>query len=156
MELAKEKSDHPMTKEEVASLRSEILDLEKDLLKQEQMDIPAEHLFGKNCYARTIRIPAGTIIIGKIHKYKTINIISQGDISIISQDGIMRVQSPYFHEGTPGAKRILLAHTDAVWTVVHGTDKTDLDEIEEEFIAKTFDEVPSITEEELKLLTGEN
>jgi len=139
-----------------AALRAEICELEKDLAQMPQVEIPVEHLFGKSCYARTIRIPAGTLIVGKIHKFETIHIISQGDITFLSHDGAKRVQAPHLLTGTPGVKRVGFAHTDTVWTTIHGTDKTNVDEIEEEFIAKDFADVPGITEEELKLLKGEN
>jgi hypothetical protein len=158
MELARveEKLAPVVGAHERAALRAEICELEKELSEMPQVEIPVEHLFGKGCYARTIRIPAGTLIVGKIHKYETIHIISQGDITFLSHDGAKRVQAPHLLTGTPGVKRVGLAHTDTVWTTIHGTDKTNVDEIEEEFIAKTFDDVPGITEEELKLLKGEN
>jgi hypothetical protein len=41
----------------------------------------------------------------------------------------------------PGIKRVGYAHEDTVWITVHPTDETDLDKLEENLIAKSFDEV---------------
>jgi hypothetical protein len=40
----------------------------------------------------------------------------------------------------PGTKRAVYAETDVVWTTIHPTEETDLEKIEEEVIAKTFQE----------------
>jgi hypothetical protein len=32
-------------------------------------------------------------------------------------------------------------HEDTIWTTVHATDETDLEKLEEEIIAKTFEEL---------------
>jgi hypothetical protein len=65
----------------------------------------------------------------------------------------MRVQAPFTLVAQPGAKRVILAHTDVVWTTIHGTDETDLEKIENEFIAKTYEEVIPIGDKE-KLWLG--
>lgn len=152
LERSQEKMSPVKSPKGRAELRSQIHSLEKDLAEMPQVDIPVEHLFGKNCYVRTITIPAGTLIVGKIHKFETIHIISKGDITFLSHDGAKRVQAPYFVVGTPGVKRVGLAHTETVWTTVHGTEKTNVEDIEEEVIAKDYSDISGITEEELKLL----
>jgi hypothetical protein len=35
----------------------------------------------------------------------------------------------------------VFTHKETVWTTVHATEKTDLKEIEEEIIAKSFNEI---------------
>ena len=57
----------------------------------------------------------------------------------------------------PGTKRVVFAVTDVVWTTVHVTDKTDLGEIEDFVIAKTFEEYEEFRKlEGLKELSIEN
>lgn len=106
-----------------------------------KIEIQPKHYFSKKVYAREIEIKKGTFLVGKIHKYNNLNILSKGDITIFSIEGSMRVQAPYTVVSIPGVKRFAYAHEDCIWTTIHGTDETDLDKIENEFIANDYSEV---------------
>ena len=121
-----------------------------------QIELPINHHFSKDVYAREMMIPRGVLLVGKIHKYQNLNIISSGEISVLSVDGVKRVKAPYTFVSDPGAKRVGYAHEDTVWTTIHGTNETDVDKIEELFIAKNYSEVAGITGDELKLLEDLN
>lgn len=141
--------------EERNELRSKIAVCEEQMKALEQREIELKHYFSKGIYAREIKIPADTIIVGKIHKHENLNILSQGEITVISIDGAKRMKAPCTIVSSPGVKRIAYTHTETVWTTIHGTEETDLEKIEELFIAKDYEEVPGITSEELRLLKGE-
>lgn len=102
-----------------------------------QVEIPVRHYYSKGVYAREITIPKGTVLSGKIHKHANLNIMSKGDMSVLTEDGIVRVQAPFTIVSPPGTKRIAYAHEETVWTTIHGTDETDLEKIEAHFIAQT-------------------
>lgn len=110
----------------------------------EIIESPIEHYFSKDVYAREMRVPKGAVIIGKIHRYQNLNILSQGEVSVISIDGIKKVKAPYTFVASPGAKRLFYIHEDSVWTVIHGTAETDVDKIEQTFIAPTYDDLEQI------------
>jgi hypothetical protein len=133
-------------------LREMIAKLEEHLLTLPQTEIPLTHHFSKGVYAREIFIPRGTIVVGKIHKHKNMNIVSKGDVSFLSIDGMVRAQAPHTFVSTPGVKRVIYAHEDTIWTTIHGTDETDLEKLEDEFIAKSYDELPQIDTWEVKKL----
>lgn len=101
------------------------------------VEIPVKDYFSKGVYAREIFIPKGTVITGKIHKYTNLNIMSQGEMSVLTEDGIKRVKAPFTIVSPPGTRRVAYAHEDTIWTTIHGTEKTDVDEIEAEFVAQT-------------------
>lgn len=101
------------------------------------VEIPVKDYFSKGVYAREIFIPKGTVITGKIHKYTNLNIMSQGEMSVMTEDGIKRVKAPFTIVSPPGTRRVAYAHEDTIWTTIHGTDKTDVDDIEAEFVAQT-------------------
>jgi len=105
-----------------------------------QMEIEPVHHFSKGIYARELRIPAGTLLTGKIHKFENLNIISQGDISVFTEEGVKRIQAPCTIVSPPGTKRIGYAHTDTVWTTIHATEETGLEALESELIAASFEE----------------
>lgn len=125
----------------VENVRNFISEIEAHLAKQEQIDVPVTHHFSKSVYAREMTLAKGSLVIGKIHKYQNLNILSQGEASILSIDGAIRVKAPYTFVASPGTKRMIFAHEDLVWTTIHGTDETDVDKIEEEFILTSYDKI---------------
>lgn len=127
-------------------IRSKIEGMETFMLAQPQVECPVRHYFSQGVYAREITIPAGTILTGKIHKYEQLNILSKGDISVLTDEGVRRVQAPFAIVSPPGTKRIAYAHEESVWTTIHGTDLTDVEKIEEAFIAQTDAEYLSFRE----------
>lgn len=144
-----------LTKLEGQELRDLILKIEDKCRAVDQVEIPIKHHFSKGVYAREIFIPKGTFVVGKIHKHENLNVISKGEISVLSVDGTFRIEAPYTFVSAPGAKRVGYTHEDTIWITFHGTDETDLDKIEEEFICKTyedFDVKTAITVEEIKCL----
>lgn len=108
--------------------------------KMPPVECPVTHHFSQGVYARELFIPKGTVLTGKIHKYHQLNIMSKGDLSVLTDEGIKRVQAPFTIVSPPGTKRIAYAHEDTVWTTIHGTDETDLDKIEAHFIAQSEQE----------------
>lgn len=122
-------------------IRNFITLAEQQIAAVEQVDAPVNHHFSKDVYARELFIPKGCFIVGKIHKHQNLNILSQGDLSIVSIEGCTRVQAPFTVVSPPGVKRLAYAHEDCIWTTIHGTSETDVDVIESIFIAKSYEEV---------------
>ena len=124
-----------------AGLRAAMLDFE-GLMREagDPVEIHARHIFAKGLYARQILIPAGTLLSGKIHKTEHLNIISMGEITVLTEQGPMRIQAPCTLVSPAGTKRIGLAHTDTVWTTIHATEETDLEALEDQLIAADYDE----------------
>jgi hypothetical protein len=108
-----------------------------------EVDCPLQHQFAPGVYMRTIFIPAGTVIVGKIHKHSHANVLSQGVVSVMTEDGgLEQLKGPLSMVSPAGCKRAVYAHTDVVWTTIHcmPTDTQDLEEIERHVIAKDFEE----------------
>lgn len=118
------------------SSRDRVNIIEDEMRKHEQVDCPVTHYFSQGIYAREIFIPKGTLLTGKIHKFAQLNIMSKGDLSVLTEDGVKRVQAPFTIVSPPGTKRIAYAHEDTVWTTIHGTDETDLAKLEDHYIAQ--------------------
>lgn len=129
------------------SMRDKVNAIEVEMLKQEQLELPVTHYFSQGVYARELFIPKGTTLTGKIHKYSQLNIMSKGDMSVLTEDGIVRVQAPFTIISPPGTKRIAYAHEDTVWTTIHGTEETDVHKIEDQFIAQNETEYAAFLEQ---------
>lgn len=119
------------------SLRDKVNLIEGEMLKCKQREIPIRHYFSPGVYAREITIPADTLLTGRVHKYAQLNILSGGEISVLTEDGIVRVKAPFTVVSPPGTKRIAYAHTECTWTTILHTEETDPDKIEELFTVAT-------------------
>jgi|SRR6185436_13217823 len=127
---------HMIKSTDVVGIRDKIFAAEEFLKEQPQVDIPVAHYFSEGVYAREITIPAGVILTGEIHKFKQLNILSAGEMSVYTEDGIKRVCAPFTVVSPPGTKRIAYTHTECVWTTIHGTNETDVEVIKAQFIAR--------------------
>lgn len=124
-----------------ASLREKTFALETEMRRMpNQIQIEVIHHFSPGVYAREIHIPADTTLVGEIHKYPQLNILSQGEISVSTDDGIKRISAPFTIVSPAGTKRVAYAHTDCVWTTILHTEETDIDKIWNHFIAKDEDD----------------
>jgi hypothetical protein len=123
-------------------LRNKIEQLEAAMFQmvEHQVHIEPVHHFADGTYCREITIPKGTTLTGKIHKTEHINIISKGDISVLTENGIQRIKAPCTIVSKPGTKRVGFAHEDTVWTTVHATNEKDLEQLELELIAPTHED----------------
>ena len=124
-----------------SEFRSEIMDIQNAMIAAEDMhtESPLNHHFAPGMYAREIHMKAGDKIIGKIHKHAHINIISKGVVDVVTENGSARYKAPYTFVSEPETKRFVSIVTDTIWTTIHATDSTDLDDIEDEIIMKSYD-----------------
>ena len=135
------------------TLAHEALEKNENAMTGEELHAynPVKHTFTDNCYVREIFNPAGQLIVTKIHKKEHPFFLMKGKMSILTEDGVVELEAPHHGITKPGTKRIIYTHTDCVFITVHGTDKKTPEEVEEEVIAKNFDD-PVISIEEINLL----
>lgn len=114
---------------------------------------PLKHSFGDGLYIREITMPKGMLLTSKIHKHTHPYFVLKGDVSVLTDEGVVRIKAPFSGMTKPGTKRVLYMHEETVWTTVHlnTNNTTDLKEIEEEVIAKSFEDIFPTYEEVLKL-----
>lgn len=111
------------------------------VLKQlPQVDIPVRHCFGNNVYVREMTAPKDAIIIGKMHKYKQVNIVVRGDISVLTEDGWKRLKTGDMFESPAGIKRAGYTHEETVWTTICGTDETDIAKLDDVLTIGSYQE----------------
>lgn len=85
-------------------------------------------------YCRKLWRPAGTIIVGKVHKVPHFFVCVSGQIAVWSEFGYKILNPGDVVESKPGTKRVTYALQDSIGMTIHKTDNTDLDEIEKELI----------------------
>lgn len=125
-----------------AEMRQKIFALEHELLKLPQIDIETTHHFAPGIYMRQIRIPKGATVTGAIHKTEHLNILSLGELSVWTDEGIKRLKASTVMLSQPGIKRVGYAHEDSVWITVHPnvTNERDVEKIRLTLTTNSFEE----------------
>lgn len=135
---------------EKIAIRQNILALESEMFKLPNALIgdafPLKHTFADGCYIREMFAPKGHLIVTKIHKKTHPYFVLKGDCSVLTENGIKRIKAPFSGITPAGTKRVVYTHEDTIWITVHITNETDIDKIEEEVIAKNFDEIDNTIE----------
>ena len=105
--------------------------LQDELLKHPQIELPVSHLIHGQMYARTIIVPAGTIVVGTLTNLDNICIVN-GDITVTADEGVVRLTGYHILPASKGYKRVGLAHAETVWTTIIHTNGKTVEEIEVE------------------------
>lgn len=120
--------------------RAQVNALEEMLKAFAPVDLPVTNHFSEGVYARELFIPKGTTLTGKIHKFSNLNIMVSGELSVLTENGVQRVKAPFVVTSPAGTKRVAYAHEDTRWITIHGTNETDVEKIEHQFIAQNEQE----------------
>lgn len=129
--------DKELTPEE---LKLKIEQLEQIMLHMpnDKSTIELKHYFVDGMYAREGLIPKGMVFTGRVHKFGHMCVISKGDISVLTENGIERLKGPCIIVSKPGVKRVGYAHEDTHWTNFHPTMETDVDKIEDHLTVPSY------------------
>lgn len=111
------------------------------LVAEPQADIEIESALVDGLYIRTMRVPAGVYVAGARHMKAGLSILSEGEISILTQNGEARLCAPQLHASAAGICRLGYTHTPVVWTTVHATTLTNLDDIEAELFSVDLEDI---------------
>lgn len=117
-----------------AVTREQVQRLQAEMAKLPQVELPTEHYFADGMYCRAVFRPAGTLIVGKVHRKEHLYIVASGTVKVTTEDGLKEITGPRVIVSQPGTKRAVLAVTDATCMTVHRTDSRDVEEIERELV----------------------
>lgn len=134
--------DHPITPTDAAALLGDrqsldaVRRLERALLQLPQVDLPTEHIMHGGLSARTITIPAGTVLTGALTRLDNVCVVC-GDITVTTDDGVRRLTGVHVIPASAGAKRAGVAHADTTWVTLHRTDLQGAEAIEDEMSSES-------------------
>lgn len=112
--------------------------------------IEPTHYHANGVYAREVYIPAGTALVGEIHKHDVINVVSKGVIQVATEsEGVRIIEAPLTFVSVAGTKRAGLVLEDTIWTTFHATTSTNQEEIKKEVIADSYDMLDTSLENKL-------
>ena len=99
--------------------RQQIATLEHGMRELPQVECPLVHHHADGIYGREIHIPAGTVLVGAIHLFDCLAVLSQGIIRVVTDNDDKVLHAPKTFTIPAGAKNVGLAITDVVWTTFH-------------------------------------
>lgn len=110
------------------------VDLMQYLLgKQPQVECALTHRFTPGMYIREILMPAGSIVIGRIHKTTHPFVMLTGRSSTWTEEGgVVEMVAPCVGITTPGTRRVSIILEDCRFLTFHPTAETDLDKLQAE------------------------
>lgn len=114
--------------------RDDIERLQQVMAGMPQIALETKHHFASGLYCRELFRPAGTTIVGKVHKREHLYIVLQGEVTVVGEGGPVRIKAPCILVSPPNTKRAVYAHVDSICCTVHRTDETNLEAIERELI----------------------
>ena len=130
---------------------AKVLAFEDELAKLPQIEAKLDHLFSGGMYARTIYLPAGTLITGKVHKQDGIDVLMKGSMRVMSDDGTLKiVTAPMVMASKKGVKRAGLALTDVEWVSTHTTHTTTPEAAEDELVEEGRPHILALLNQEAK------
>jgi hypothetical protein len=111
--------------------------LEAAMLSIPQSRCPVNHLFTPGIYMRQIFMAAGKYIMSYIHRTDHPYIITQGIAWVkVNDNKWNKLEAPYYGVTKAGTRRVLYIENDCVWTTIHATDKTNVEDIAEDILEK--------------------
>lgn len=109
--------------------------METMLLRLPQVDLQTQMLVHGRMSARTIFIPAGTVLTGALTNLDNICVVC-GDITVTTDEGTKRITGFHILPAKAGAKRAGVTHADTWWVTIHHTDLIEPEAIEEEMTSE--------------------
>lgn len=144
----------PPSREDIAELEAAMLaaaaDRDAEFIPGNTDHIaPVKHHFAPGLYAREIFLPAGTRIVGKIHRTAHLMTVVAGRGLLWNEFAAYEYRAPFTHVTVPLVKNVLWVIDDSIIVTYHPTDLTDVDAIEREIILDTYDQLPAAAAKEM-------
>lgn len=108
--------------------RERVFELEAVIEEMDQVELPIQHDFCDGIYARTMVIPAGTILTGAIHSQEGFFVLRSGTLVITTPNGPIMMGAGEMIKTSPGAKRAGVAITNVVVTEFLKNEENAMDE----------------------------
>jgi uncharacterized protein YbdZ (MbtH family) len=116
-------------------VNEQVAELEALVLSLPQTDLQTSHVVHGGMCARTILIPAGTVLTGALTNCDNICVM-HGGITVTTDDGPLVLNGHHVLPANKGAKRAGWTHLDTYWTTIWPTQLTDITAIEDEMTSE--------------------
>lgn len=126
--------------------RNKILELGEVCKDMPQVQLELNQYFCNGVYAREMFIPKGVTLVGEIHLFDQINVVSKGKIKVVTDQGEKVIEAPAMFISPAGVKRAGFALEDTIWIEFHSTTLTNEADIRKERIAPDYETLEKVLE----------
>ncbi len=105
-----------------------VFEFEEKIKLLPPVEMPVVHDFCDRLYARTIFIPAGSVVTSQIHAEESFFILRHGNLLMTTDEGIREISPGDMLKTMAGTKRALYCKTDCVITTIHPNLDNETDE----------------------------
>jgi hypothetical protein len=127
MNLALDHKVDILLKQKVDSLLTQVKELP-------QVDCEEANFFGPSVYIKQVKMPAGSVVIGKKHKVDHLCNMLTGRMILISEDGERKeLVAPLTFMAKPGRKVAYILET-VIFQNIYSTEETDIEKLENMFV----------------------
>lgn len=125
------------------SMRERVERLQQAVDALPQIECPVRWYFAPGIAAREITIPAGTALVGAVHKTENLAVLSKGRMVLATEAGPVEITAPHTLTVKPGDKNAAVALEECVWTnfLANPTNETNTDRLVEMFTESTAAEL---------------
>ena len=102
--------------------------------EQTAKELPLEHFICNKTYTRQITLPKDIILTGKVHNFDHTSILSKGDVTIMTDEGVTRIKAPATWISKAGTKRLIYVHEETIWATIHQSEHTIVENLEKELV----------------------
>jgi hypothetical protein len=100
-----------------------------------------KHYFANGSYVREMIMPANALIVGRIHKRETINVLLEGELTVIDEHGRRTdLKAPHVFIAPAGNQKAAYTKTPVRWLNCFACETTSLDEIQSLLTCETIEE----------------
>ena len=100
------------------------------------VECPVVHRFTPGLYSREMLMPAGSCVVGCIHKTEHQFAVLSGLAYVWNGESVELVGHGFVGVTKPGARRVALVVEDFRWVTFHPTTKTSMKDLEDELVEK--------------------
>lgn len=94
-------------------------------------------------YCREMHLKADTVVVGRVHRFAHMSIISKGHVTVFTEFGEYEHKAGDSFVSPAGTKRVVWVHEDTTWTTIHPNpdNETDIKKLEERYTAADYAEL---------------
>ena len=133
-----------------AALQERIETLENILLDGPTLEMPTDDQFADGVYVRTLFMPKGAVVVGRVHLRECVNIMISGDITLLTVDGPVRFKAPQIFKSAAGTKKVAYINEDTAWATTHSLEPMSPDEAMDALSVPTFKQYHALIEAQAK------
>ena len=102
--------------------------------EQKAKELPLEHFICNKTYVRQITLPKDIMLTGKVHNFDHTSILSKGEVTIMTGEGVARIKAPATWVSKAGTKRLIYVHEETIWSTIHQSENTLVEDLEKEIV----------------------